>query len=141
GEGADLREHAEYRLGACALRAGRHAEAAEAMGRLLEEFPKSAFAPSALLIAGESLLKTGRAEAAAADFKRVVEEFGSDAACGPALLRLGECCGGLQRWEESGGAFAEYLKRFSESELWFQARFGMGWSLENRGKHDEAIEE
>src|SRR5690606_1752736 len=59
---------------------------------------------------------------------------------GPALLRLGEAQASLQRWDASEKAFTQYLDRFSESELWFQARFGVGFARENQGRLDEAIE-
>jgi TolA-binding protein len=36
--------------------------------------------------------------------------------------------------------FAAYLDRFGDSELWFQAQFGVGYARENRGQQDSAME-
>jgi TolA-binding protein len=136
---SDLREHAAYRLGVCVFRADQPRQAADAMDTFLAEFPQSTLAPSALMVCGESLLKLGRHESAATHLQRLVDDFPADPSCASALLRLGECHAALQHWPESQKAFDEHLSRFSESDLWFQARFGQGWALENEGKPEGAI--
>jgi TolA-binding protein len=55
------------------------------------------------------------------------------------LLCLGEALGAAQQWDKSLTAFERYLKEFADSELWFQARFGAAWALENQGRQAEAI--
>ncbi|UCD76022.1 MAG: tetratricopeptide repeat protein, partial [Phycisphaerales bacterium] len=109
--------------------------------RFIESSPGSGLIASASLLCGEALYRTGAHQQAATHLRRVVDEHGDDGACDPALLRLGECLAALQLWPGSEAAFAEYLRRFGDSELWFQAQFGVGWAMENQGRFDEAIAE
>jgi TolA-binding protein len=55
-------------------------------------------------------------------------------------LRLGECQAALRQWDRSDQAFRRYLERVEDPPLWYEAQFGVGFALENRGRHDEAIE-
>ncbi|MCA9307705.1 MAG: tetratricopeptide repeat protein, partial [Phycisphaerales bacterium] len=57
-----------------------------------------------------------------------------------ALLRLGEAHAALQQWALSEDACREFLDRFGDADLWFHARFGLGWARENQGRRAEAIE-
>ncbi|MFG0284361.1 MAG: tetratricopeptide repeat protein [Phycisphaerales bacterium JB039] len=136
---ADAMERARYQLGACALELGDH----EAVVRWLEsfhaDFAASELAPSADLLCAEAMLSLGQASRAVGHLERAAASQ-DPAVAGPALLRLGEAQSALQRWQASEQAFAQYLERFEESELWFQARFGVGFARENQGRFEEAIE-
>jgi TolA-binding protein len=136
----DVLEKAAYRLGVCEFELGRMKEAAALLEEFIEAFPESTLLASASFFCGEAYHQLGRHERAAQHFGRVVEKFASDPVYGPSLLRLGESLAALQRWAQSEKAFADYLDRFSDSEQWFQARFGIGWARENQGRHGEAIE-
>jgi len=70
---------------------------------------------------------------------RVVKEFDTDPAYPASLLRLGDCQAALQRWALSEEAFNRYLDRYPEGDLWYQARFGLGWAKENKKRYDEAM--
>ncbi len=136
-----LRAGAQYRLGLALHRTGSHNDAAE----LLNEYLRSdhiddSLIAAANLMAGESLYQLGRHRAAATCFSSVVEASDDDEQIASSLLRLGECEAAGQKWAASERAFADYLDRFSEQSLWFQARFGQGWSRENLGRHDDAID-
>jgi TolA-binding protein len=52
---------------------------------------------------------------------------------------LGECLAVLQKWKKSEEIFARHVVRFSDGVLWYQAKFGVGWALENQGRCDDAI--
>lgn len=135
----DVREQAAYRLAVCAYELGRFDDAAGLFESFVNKFPKSTLLASASFHCGEALFKTDKHKAAVGHFQRVVDKHDSDAAYGPSLLRLGETLAELQRWEDSEKAFARYLAKFGDSELWFQAQFGVGWALENQARHEEAI--
>jgi TolA-binding protein len=128
-----------YRLGVCLFELNHPSEAAEVLDAFLSEFPSHTLVASASFFCGEALLKAGENQRAAAHFSRVVENFEEDDTYGPSLLRLGECLAVLQRWAASEAVFAKYLQHQADSEHWYQARFGLGWTRENQQRYDEAI--
>ena len=135
-----LRAGATYRLGLALHRTNAHAEAAE----WLDQYLRSGHVDDALvapshLMAGESLYQVGRHRQATPHFEQVVEISDDDDHIATSLLRLGECQAAGQKWAASERAFSDYLSRFHDGELWFQARFGQGWARENLGRHDDAI--
>ena len=138
---ADVGEQATYRLAVCEFQLGRLSEAAELFEEFLALHPQSTLSASAGFFCGETLQKLGRHERAAEHLTHVVEQHTDDPVFGPALLRLGETLSTLQRWPRAEQLFSAYLDRFGDSELWFQARFGLGWARENQGRHEDAVRE
>jgi TolA-binding protein len=137
----ELKEHMGYQLAAVAFRRERWKEASDAFAAFLEKHESSQLAPSASLLAAESLVHLNQHARAIERLKAALEGELADADRQTASLRLGECLAVLQDWPGSAKVFSDFLERFTSSELWFQARFGKGWALENQGKHDEAIAE
>ncbi|MFO0803596.1 MAG: tetratricopeptide repeat protein [Gemmataceae bacterium] len=57
-----------------------------------------------------------------------------------ALLRLGNALTELKQWDLARQAFETLVARFGEANAWaVDARYGMGWVLQNAGRFDEAI--
>ncbi len=57
-----------------------------------------------------------------------------------ALLRLGHALTELKQWEPARQAFETLLARYGEANAWaVDARYGMGWTLQNAGRFDEAV--
>ncbi|MCH8270236.1 MAG: tetratricopeptide repeat protein [Planctomycetes bacterium] len=135
----EIDEQSLYRLGVCAYRSGAYEQAAAYLDQFVRGFEHSDLLASASLICGESNFKVGRYSRAATHLQRVVDNFENDPTYPASLLRLGESHVALQHWEKSRELFGRYLERFGDSELWFQARFGLGYAIENLGRHDEAI--
>lgn len=142
----DVARRGAYQLGVCAFRTEKFEEAAAMMQRFLEAPPPAGAGPadaalnaSASLVAGESCLKLGRHKQAAEHLKRVVEGHPKDPTRPTALLRLGEAQAVLQLWADSEKTFNAYLAEFSAAELWFQAKFGSAWAMENQGRIDDAL--
>jgi TolA-binding protein len=136
----DLAEQAHYRLAVCEFRLERFDTASDLFERFLGEFPDSEMTASASLLCGESLFRIERHGRAVDHLARLEREFEGDESFGPGLLRLGECHAALQRWDDSEAVFTKYLDRFPESPQWYQARFGLGWALENQERYDPAID-
>lgn len=136
---ADVAESGLYRLATVKFSLEQFAAAADLAERFIADFPQSTLLASAHLHAGESLFRLGKHSQALAHFAAVTVSFADDPSCAPALLRKGECESQLQQWAQSQASFAAHLKRFADSEVWFQAQFGLGWALENQGKIDDAI--
>ncbi len=138
----DLAPRATYQLGVCAFRTDKFDEAAHMMERFFaarSEEADPSLAASASLVAGESLLKLGKHKQAAEHLRRVVDGAKGDPARPAAMLRLGECLAMLQLWPESERVFRQYLSEFGTEDLWFQAKFGLAWAVENQGRVPEAI--
>lgn len=135
----DLCEQGMYRLGVCEYRLGRFREAGQELDRFIKSWTGSEYVSSARLLCGEALFKTGSHQRAASHLRRVVDDHKTAQEYGPALLRLGECLAVLQHWARSEEAFATYLRSFPDSDLWFQARFGVGWAKENQSRYDDAV--
>ena len=139
GRDPALNRQVEYRLGLCEFQLGRREQAASLLESWLNDDPDPALVPSALLLCAESLIGGGGYGRAIEHLDRLVADYPDDEACGPALLRLGTCHAELQQWPHSEQAFTTYLHRFADTELWFQAQFGIGWARENQGSFDDAI--
>lgn len=135
-----LHERGLYRLGVSEYELGRHREAADTLSQFIRAHDESGMIGSARLLCGESLFKLGEYREALPHLEAVakIEDAGDDLRA-PALLRLGECRAHLQNWDASEEAFAQYLKAYPESDVWFQAQFGIGWARENDGRFDDAV--
>jgi len=138
---ADLKEPARYRAGVCAFELGESQKVVELLATFHEDFPESDVASSADLMCGESLVALGRPGRAVDHLERASDDDVADSIAEPALLRLGEALATLQYWARSEEAFRAHQQRSSDSELWFQSRFGLGWARENQGRRSEAIED
>ncbi len=135
----DLLARAAYRLGICAYRLDKFNIAADRLDAFIHHYPEHELIPSAMLLCGEAAFRSGAFKTAAKHLEHAAAFEDMDEIHKPALLRLGECHAALQHWTKSEQAFAQYLKEFAEEDLWFQARFGMGWAKENQGDHQGAI--
>jgi TolA-binding protein len=56
-----------------------------------------------------------------------------------ALLRLGHAYAQLKQWEPSRQAHEQAAARFPQSPWVHEARYGMGWALQNKGDYDPAV--
>ena len=139
GRDPALNRQVEYRLGLCEFQLGRRKQAASLLESWLDDEPDPKLVPSARLLCAESLIGGGGYGRAIEHLDRLVADYPDDEACAAALLRLGTCHAELQHWPLSEQAFSTYLQRFADTELWFQAQFGIGWAHENQGSFDAAI--
>jgi TolA-binding protein len=55
-----------------------------------------------------------------------------------AMLKLGEVQTELGDHEAAGKTYEDFLSKYPQDEFAYLARFGMGWSLENRKQYDDA---
>jgi TolA-binding protein len=139
-DAAQVRERAAYLRAACLLQMNKPKEAAQALAEFATTYPKSPLLGSVYLVRGEALLASGQAREAAEQLSLAAASDQPAENQQSALLRLGEALAASQDWSRSEQAFTTFLDRFSDSPLWFQARFGQGWARENQGRQDTAIE-
>ena len=136
----DLRRQCIYRLGLGEFHMGNHGEAARLLGMWLDDEPDPEIVASARLLCAEALIRTGSYGKATEHLNRVIAEHPSHEAAGPSKLRLGEAYAAQHQWPLSEQTFGQYLQQWPDSELWFQAKFGVGWARENQQRYDGAIE-
>ena len=133
-----LVDQAIYRKGVSARKLGDLETAAEVLSELADRTPMDEVSASAALIAGESYLELGRMSRAEAMFEAATES-GIESVMPVALLRLGESRVALQRWAAAEESYTAFLDRYSSDARAYLALFGRAWSLENQGRHDDAI--
>lgn len=136
---SEIGEKAAHKLGWAHLKDDDYAAATTAFNRQVEDFPEGELAGDAVFLLGECQFKQDKFEASLPWYERVI------AARNPnyhalALFRAGECCAGLKRWSDSGEFHRQVLKDFPEFELLPEARYGVGWALQNQGDFDAAME-
>jgi len=137
----ELTEQATYRLAVCALETDQPEGVVDLLATFRQEFPRSELAGSADLICGDALLTLDRHAEAIPYLERASADASQDDVYAPALLRLGEAHAAVQHWSGAEDAFRAFLRHTPDDELWFQARFGLGWSLEQQGDYDGAVRE
>jgi TolA-binding protein len=136
-KGAALREKLHYRLGWVRYRRGAFAEAARTLQDQLAESPKGELAADATYLAGDSLFRQERFARAGLLFERLINA--KDAKYRDrSLYRLGACRAGLKEWAASQRCYEELIRKSPKFELIQEAKYGLGWALQNQGKLEEA---
>lgn len=138
---APLALSAGYALALCRYRQEQWPAAVELFESFLKQAGTDERAPAAALYCAEALLKLNQPQKALPHLERAAQPAVNPAIRAPALLRLGECAAQLQRWDDSQRAYAQYIELEPDGPQVFQARFGVGWAHENRGRLDDAIAE
>ena len=135
-------QRALYLLGWSCFKADRMTDAAEAFDAMIalgtegdEEMRASAY------------FQAGEARRILKEYDRARSQFAMAAALSkgathePALLRRGECEGLAGRWRDSENTCEEFVKKYPRSKLAPQARYQLGWALQNQRKYTDAIKE
>ena len=135
-----LKEKALHKLGWCAFRRDDWNGAASRFDQQTREFPNGPLKAEGLLMAGESLARKGDWNGA---FHRLTQALQA----GPftnrprALFRAGEAASQLKNWSAAVGHFREFLNADPKSPQEPEARYGLGWALQNQEQYPAAIEE
>jgi TolA-binding protein len=134
---AGLREKLHYRLGWVRYRREHFADAAETLLAQLKENPRGELAADATYLAGDCFFRQEQFAKARPLFERLIQA--KDAQYhGRALYRCGACQAGLKEWAASQKCFEEVIRRFPRFRLIQEARYGLGWALQNQNKLGEA---
>lgn len=136
----ELQEKALYKLGWVLYQQKEHARAAAAFGEQLAKHGKGTLAADGAYLAGESFYKVNQPAKAIPYFERVLGS--SDRKYhARSLYRLGDCQGQLGEWAKSQQTFTQLINQFSDFKLIHEARYGLGFALQNQEKFDEACKE
>ncbi|MEJ7591915.1 MAG: tetratricopeptide repeat protein [Planctomycetaceae bacterium] len=134
----DIGEKAAHKRGWSFLKANDFAEASSAFESQLTAYPGGTLSGDAEFLLGECLYKQKQWQPALKHYASVI------AANHPtysalAFYRSGECAAALEQWEESARFHQQALDGFPEFELKPEARYGVGWALQQQNKLAEAI--
>jgi TolA-binding protein len=137
----ELTDKVRIRLGACLAAKGDNKAA---LGQFAAVYgnAKSPHAGQAYYRAGECQLALGEAAEAVkllAVFRDRPEFQNLPGVTDKALLRLGHALAQQKQWEPSRQAHEQCANRFPQSIWVHEARYGMGWALQNQKRYDEAV--
>jgi TolA-binding protein len=132
-----LREKLHYKLGWVQYQRDKFAEAAKVLLAQLKEWPKGELAADATYLAGDCLFRQDQFAEARPLFERLIKA-GDKKYQSRSLYRCGTCHAGLKEWPASQKCYEELLRRFTKFKLRQEARYGLGWALQNQDKLDEA---
>ena len=135
-----LRSDIRYQLASAHFKKGDHATAAEQLEKLLVDYPESKLLASILFQAGESRLKLGETVAARTHFTKATAVPGSPESLAESItMRLGETHALTNQHSEAEETYTVFLEKFPKSKWIRNARFGLGFAMENAGNSDQAI--
>jgi len=141
GVEAGTRAIARYKLGWCYAELSQHQKAAEAFGAFALNHPDSDVVPSAMYKAGESHMEAGNLAESEKFFADLLNRFADCSEAEAAQLKLGEVQGRAGNYKDSTATYEKFLKDRGEgSKFAYLAKFGIGWALQNQGRHKEARE-
>jgi TolA-binding protein len=137
---------AEARLleGLCLAGEKKHAQAAAAFRRVLEEQPNFPAADRVLLELGLSQTLDGRADDAAATFAALVKRFPKSGYAADAWLELGEARWAAEDWAAAAEAYGKAIEAAAAAAggpVAEQARHKLGWTYVRRGDRAAAARE
>jgi TolA-binding protein len=136
----ELREKAMHKLGWSYLKAEKFKEASDAFAAQLKQAANGTLAGDAEFLLGECQFKQRMWKSALEHYSRVI------AAKNPnylalALYRSGECEAAQEQWDTSLKFHQQVLQQFPKFELRPEARYGVGWALQQQQKFGDAIKQ
>jgi TolA-binding protein len=134
---AGLREKLHYRLGWVHYQRAQFAGAAQVLLAQLKERPQGELAADATYLAGDSLFRQNQFADARPLFERLIQAKDKKYH-DRALYRSGACLAELKEWAASQKCYEELIHQFPMFKLLQEARYGLGWALQNQDKLDEA---
>jgi TolA-binding protein len=133
-----IREKLQYKMGDMLYLQKKYAEASATLLDQVAKFPQGELAGPGRFLGGECLFQQDQYEKALPLFEQVVTEKVKDCQ-DQALYRAGMCAKNLDRWDVSLKHLDALTKQFPKFEQIYDAQFGLGYSLQNLNRHDEAI--
>src|SRR5262249_31092648 len=134
---ASLREKLHYRLGWVQYQREQFAPAGQTLLAPLAEQPRGELGARAAHLAGRWPVRPDQVCPGRPPVERLGQaKDGKDHE--RALYRAAACRAGLREWAASQKHYEELIRRFPRFKLLQEARYGLGWALQNQGKLDEA---
>lgn len=137
--GPAMRAQLDYTTARAAASRDDHQTVVDLLEHFRDSYPGSVLTPAADILLGDALIALDRPRLGAVAFERALEEPDPELRAA-AMLRLGDALGLAGDWERSRQVFADYLASHGDAPHAYQARFGLGWALEQSGDLDAAVE-
>ncbi|MEX0702564.1 MAG: tetratricopeptide repeat protein [Planctomycetales bacterium] len=133
----ELQERLRYKLAWTQFNQDAFAEAAKTLAAQLEAHPQGELAVDGEFLLAESLYRQSEFAKALPHFQKVIAaNAAKDLAY--ALYRGGDCAAAEKKWPDSRQYYSTLLQKFPEFEKKHEARYGVGFALQNESKFDEA---
>lgn len=137
---SELGEKALHKLGWSYLKAEKFKEASETFSAQLKSYPKGALVGDAGFLLGECEFKQKAWKSALERYAEVVSAK-HPAYHALSLYRSGECAAAQELWDVSLKHHQQVLEQFPDFELRAEARYGVGWALQQQNKLADAIKQ
>ncbi len=134
----ELGEKAAHKLAWSLLKADKTSEASATFEAQLKAFPAGPLAGDAEFLRGECLYKQKQWQPAIDRYTAVIKAKHPTYQA-LAVYRSGECAAALEQWDTSLKFHQKVLAEFPDFELLPEARYGVGWALQQQGKLAEAM--
>lgn len=135
----EIGEKSLHKLGWSYLKAEDVAAAAKAFGRQLEKHPKGELAGDGQFLVGECHFRKDDWKSAQSAYLKVIRD-GSSSYTALATFRAAECAGSLENWTASRSLHQQVLTKFPDFEMTPEARYGLGWALQNENQFAQAMQ-
>lgn len=136
--GGEVAEKALHKLGWSLLKGNQIPAAREAFIEQLRKHAGGPLAGDARFLIGECSFKQDEWKTALSTFEKVVRAADSNYVA-LAAFRAGECAAALEDWESSRNWHQHVVQNHTDFELLPEARYGLGWALQNEGRFEQAI--
>ena len=136
----EIGENALHKLAWSHLKAEQFPQAGDGFAQQLEAFPNGELSSDATFLQGECWFKQKKWEAALPWYEKVIATQNPQYYA-LSLFRTGECQGKLEAWKKSQQIHEKVLADFPDFELRAEARYGVGWALQQQGQLAEAIKQ
>jgi TolA-binding protein len=134
----ELKEKTLHKLGWCQFKQNDFKTAAATFERQVTDFSKGDLAGDGLFLAAECYFNQDQWAAAYERYAKVaVAKHPRYHA--QSLFRAGQCAGSLKNWPASASHYTELITGFTKFAQLADARYGLGWALQNQHKMAEAI--
>lgn len=134
----EIAEKSLHKLGWSHLKAKDNDAAVKAFENQLRKHPKGELAGDARFLIGESSFRSEDWRTALAAYRQVIATRDSNYIA-LATFRAGECAASLQDWRASRAFHEKVLSEYPKFEMKPEARYGLGWALQNEGQLAQAV--
>lgn len=134
---ADLHEKLQYKLGDVQFRQKQYDQAAATLQAQIGKHPGGNLVGPARFLAAESLFRQDKFDQALPLFVQVANDK-VDKYHAQSLYRAGTCAANAKSWAESQKHYEALITQFPKFEQISEARYGLGFALQNQQKLDEA---
>ena len=135
----EIAEKALHKLGWSQLKSNDTEGAQQTFTLQIQKHANGDLAGDARFLIGECLFKASEWKQAQTIFQRVAAANNSGYTA-LACFRAGECAASLEDWKTSRRWHEKVLSDFPDFEMQAEARYGLGWALQNEGEFRDAMQ-